>query len=118
MSHGFTFETPVSSSLTLSFGGDANYTGSFNPEPAANPRALQRDAWRLNGFVSLKGASDRWELSLIGRNLTNTLRYNSVFEFPVTGAAYPGTPSPGLGADLAGGYTAPRTVMLQVTIRN
>jgi iron complex outermembrane receptor protein len=118
MSHGFTFETPVSSSLTLSFGGDANYTDSFNPEPAANPRALQRDAWRLNGFVSLKGASDRWELSLIGRNLTNTLRYNSVFEFPVTGAAYPGTPSPGLGADLAGGYTAPRTVMLQVTIRN
>jgi len=118
MSHGFTYEDRVSDNLAVSFGGDANYTSSFMPNPAHNPAALQRAAWRLNGFISVKAPHNGWEVSLIGKNLTNTLRVATAFEFPNTGAAYPGYATPGLGADLAGAYTAPRTVMLQLTLRD
>ncbi|MFV0643902.1 MAG: TonB-dependent receptor [Sphingomonadaceae bacterium] len=118
MSHGFNWDLPVSDSLTISFGGDANFTDSFNPEPSHNPRAGQKSVWRFNGFVSAKGADDGWELSLVGRNLTNALRFAHAFEYPTTGAAYPGYATPGLGADLAGGYTAPRTILLQLTLRS
>lgn len=118
MSHGFTYETPVSDNIVFGFGGDGVYSDSYNPEPAHNPRALQKSVWRLNGFATVKDADNAWELSLIGRNLTNKLRFGSVFEFPVTGAANPGYPAAGLGADLAGAYTAPRTVMLQITLRD
>ena len=118
MSHGFTYEGRLSDSLAVNFGGDANYTGSFMPNPAHNPAAFQRAVWRLNGFVSVKAPGNGWELSLIGKNLTNKLRLATAFEFPSTGAAYPGYATPGLGADLAGAYTAPRTVMLQLTLRD
>ncbi len=118
MSHGFSYETAVGNSLRFSIGGDANFTDSFNPEPAHNPRALQPSVWRFNAFASVKGKDDGWELALIGRNLTNKLRFGNVFEYPVTGAQFPGYAAPGLGADLAGGYTPPRTVMLQITLRS
>jgi len=118
MTHGFTYDTPLSGNIGLSLGGDANYTGSFIPDPAHIPAAFQRSAWRLNGYITVKGPDNGWELSLIGRNLTNTLRAAAVNEWPTTGAPYPGYDTPGLGADLAGTYTAPRTVMLQLTLRD
>ena len=118
MSHGFTFELPMSDTLTVSFGGDANYTDSFTPDPSHDPRARQADVWRFNGFASVKGPRDGWEVSLIGRNLTNKLRAATVFEYPNTGAAFPGFETPGLGADLAAGYTEARSVMLQLTLRD
>jgi len=118
MSHGFAYELPVTDGVTLSFGGDANYTDSIIPDPSHAPLARQADVWRFNGFVSVKGADEQWELALIGRNLTNKLRFATVFEYPNTGAPFPGFETPGLGADLAGGYTEPRTVMLQLTFRD
>ena len=118
MSHGFTYELPVSNSMKFSFGGDGNYTGSFNPEPGHNPRARQRSVWRFNAFATLAASDESWELSLIGRNLANKLRLATAFEYPLTGASYPGYATPGLGADLAGAPTEPRTVMLQLTLRN
>lgn len=118
MSHGIMYDLPISSSMEFSFGGDANYTGSFNPEPGHNPRALQRGVWRFNGFATLAAADESWELSLIGRNLANKLRVATAFEYPLTGASFPGYATPGLGADLAGAPTEPRTVMLQLTLRS
>jgi iron complex outermembrane receptor protein len=118
MSHGFSYQLPVSTSMTFSFGGDANYTDSFQPEPGHNPRAFQRDAWRYNAFATLASANEAWELSFIGRNLTNKLRAQTAFEYPLTGASYPGYAAAGLGADVAGAPTEPRTLMLQVTLRN
>jgi len=113
MSHGFVYELPIGSAVKFSFGGDANYTDKFMPEPGHNPNAWQRSVWRYNAFASVASANDGWELSLIGRNLTNKLRMATAFEYPQTGV-WPATPY----ADLAGGPTEPRTVMLQLTVRS
>lgn len=118
MSHGFSYETKVGSSLKFGFGGDANYTGSFMPEPGHNPHAQQASVWRFNGFLTVGAQDDAWELALAGRNLTNKLRAMTSYEYPLTGASFPGYATPGLGADVAGAPSEPRTVMLQLTLRS
>lgn len=116
MSLGGSYEMPIGSTMTLGFGTDATYTGSFLPESA--PYTRQSGVWRVNGFLTLASIDKGWELSLIGRNLANKLRMGNAFEYPLTGAAYPGYATKGLGADLAGSPTEPRAVMLQLTIKS
>jgi hypothetical protein len=69
----------------------------------------------LDGSIRVGTSDDRWELALIGRNLTN--------RFVLTGSAHTvGTGSgtgttAGVPADVYGLVALPRTVQLQATMR-
>ncbi|WP_068084003.1 TonB-dependent receptor [Novosphingobium rosa] len=118
MSHGFSYETSLGRTKKLMFGGDASYTSSFMPDSTHNPHAWQTAVWRLNAFATVSSQNDGWQLSLIGRNLANKLRMQTSYEYPLTGASYPGYATPGLGADLAGAPTEPRSITLQLTVKS
>jgi len=107
----------ITSGITFGLTGDAYYTGSFFSESTHDPRATQPEAWRFNAGVNLRGPDDGWELALIGRNLTNVLRAEYVFGQPFTGFGT-GTNGPSRGADLVGVNGMPRSVVLQLTLRN
>lgn len=115
MSYGFTYDLPVSSGIDFRFGGDANYTGAFQPNPNHQPFAWQKEAWRFNAFAAIADPNGGWELSLIGRNLTNELRVGTSSESIFSGGPS-GLPTPGTRPDLIGVPTEPRAVMLQLTV--
>ncbi|MCE7796407.1 TonB-dependent receptor [Sphingobium sufflavum] len=117
LSTGFTYDHGFSDRLGGMVSFDALYTSSYAFQTEADPRAVQRGYWLLNGSIALNGGEGRgWELSLIGRNLTNRL-------YTATGGAlaFTGTGT-GTGtttrADLLGIAGSPRSVLLQLTLRD
>jgi outer membrane receptor protein involved in Fe transport len=71
LSAGFSYDRPIGGDLALGFSGDANFTDSYFTQENQNPVALQDDFWRYNASIRLHDTDDRWELALIGRNLSN-----------------------------------------------
>jgi iron complex outermembrane recepter protein len=117
LTFGGVYDHSFSDNLGASLALDTNYSSDYVTQTEGNPRNKQDSYWQLNGVVSLNGGDDKpWELSLIGRNLTNEL---VIVAGSVVGATAGGTGTntvfPG---DILGGISTPRTVLLQLTLRN
>lgn len=80
---GFIFSTPVSTRLKFELTGNAFYSGSYYAGDSLAPPTLQNSFWRFNASARVIGDDDRWELALIGRNLTN--KYYLLFAGDRTG---------------------------------
>ncbi|MBL0925649.1 MAG: TonB-dependent receptor [Sphingomonadaceae bacterium] len=111
---GFDFAQEVSSGLEASLSFDSTYRSSYMPFQNYNPNAQQKGSWNLDAALRLR-AEKGWELALIGRNLTDTLRVASGNDVPSTGGGT-GTVA-GFSSDLFGAFNRPRTIMLQITLR-
>lgn len=105
---GFQFDMPVSDAMKIGFDASAVYGGDYWANTNENPLARQQGFWKLNATVRLHETNDKWELALVGRNLTNE-RY-IVYE-----SDKPGGPSTGGQALVATGR--PREVMVQASWR-
>jgi len=68
---GATYDMPLTGEIRLAFGGDVNFSSSFFSLDSNEPLVKQKSFQRLNGSIRLHQADDRWELALIGRNLTD-----------------------------------------------
>lgn len=114
---GFTYQHEFSQTLGGSVTLDTSYTSSYATQTEAHPLARQADYWQLNGSVSLFGGDGKpWELALIGRNLTNKLYTATGGTLAFTGAGTgTGTTT---SADILGISGPPRSVLLQLTVRN
>lgn len=99
---------PVSDAMKIGFDASAVYGGDYWANTNENPLARQQGFWKLNATVRLHETNDKWELALVGRNLTNE-RY-IVYE-----SDKPGGPSTGGQALVATGR--PREVMVQASWR-
>lgn len=116
-SAGFTYDRELTQNLGAMVSFDALYSSRYSYQTEANPAAVQQGYWLLNGSVGIHGGPDRaWELSLIGRNLTNKLYTATGGTLAFTGTGT-GTASP-TAADLLGVPGSPRSVLVQLTIRN
>ncbi|MDB5724573.1 MAG: TonB-dependent receptor [Novosphingobium sp.] len=71
---GVDYETPLSESLGIGLGASAQYSSSWTSPIGTRDDFIQPGFTKLNAYVTLKGKEDRWELSLIGNNLTNVIR--------------------------------------------
>lgn len=117
LSAGFTYDREFSEVLGGRVSFDGLYTSAYSYQIEANPRAVQRGYWLLHGALSVYGGDDRaWELSLIGRNLSNKLYTATGGTLAFTGTG-PGTASPAQ-ADLLGVVGSARSILLQLTMRN
>ncbi|WP_188773204.1 TonB-dependent receptor [Novosphingobium endophyticum] len=114
---GVTYEHEVSERLGGSVTVDTSYISSYATQTEAHPLARQPGYWQLNGSVSVFGGQDKpWEVALIGRNLTNKLytATGGTLAFTGTGTGT-STTTP---ADILGIAGPPRSVLLQLTVRN
>jgi iron complex outermembrane receptor protein len=68
---GATYDTALSSGLRMGLAGDASYTSSYWAQENLAPASIQDAFWRLGASVRVYTPDEKWELSLIGRNLTN-----------------------------------------------
>jgi iron complex outermembrane receptor protein len=71
---GFDYDLPVSDNMRFAFGSSLNYASSYKSVIGNRPDYYQREAGKINAYVTLKDSQDRWEVSVIGSNLNDVLR--------------------------------------------
>jgi outer membrane receptor protein involved in Fe transport len=76
ISGGGTYDTPLNGTMNLGLSVDGKYTSGYWMQENQNPLGFQKGFFLLNASVRLHETDDRWELALIGKNLTN--RYYGV----------------------------------------
>ncbi len=104
--------TPVGSDLKLSFNVNADFSSSYIAAANLDPRTYQGSYAKLGTRVALGQIDNRWEVALIGRNLTDQ-------RILQTGSAMPlaTTITGGAGNAYNGIVDRPRTIAVQVTGR-
>ena len=111
---GFTYETPVGGSLVLSLTGDMNFSSSFYGQLEESPYGKQKNFTMFDASIRLADADERWEVALMGRNLSDVYRSRFVSQVPFTGiAGRTGTNQTGGLADYSGVVNRGREVRLQ-----
>jgi outer membrane receptor protein involved in Fe transport len=122
---GFDYDLPVGEDMRLVFGNSNDYSSRFLAGLGRRADLYQKAYIKANAYVTLKGAEDRWEVSLIGNNLNNeitsgnraTSNYaNSVL---LAGQNNGNVNNPGpAGIDEALTFNEPgRTVFIKLTLR-
>ena len=112
---GFNYEASLPGGFIIGTSADARYSGSYIATAFGNPATRQYRYVNIDASLRLKTENERWELALIGRNLTNRWYAMGGNDAPNTGA---GTGSmSGVLGDQAGFANLPRTVMMQATFR-
>lgn len=114
---GFTFETPVATGLKVGFSGDMTYSDSYFTDAASKPEGRSPSYTLLDASVRVGAEDDRWELALIGRNLSNEYYWTRVSDAPFTGTA-PGneTGTTRLG-DAVASISRGREILLRATVK-
>jgi iron complex outermembrane receptor protein len=102
---GFEYERPIGGDLRIAFAGDGKHSSGYITEDDADPSAVQRAYWTFNASVRLIGPEDKWELAVIGRDLSNQYVI-------LNSSAKPGG-SPG---DIIGFVDRPRQINIQATM--
>jgi iron complex outermembrane receptor protein len=113
----YTSKTPVEG-VEWGMNVDGLYKSQYNPHPELHPNAQQDGVVFLNAGVRVFRGDHRWELALIGRNLTEKYRVDVASNVPQTGiATRTGSTLTGGLADLSGNVNRGREVTLQLTFR-
>lgn len=103
---GFDYDVSISSSLYLGVSGAGKYVSSYRTQDDGAPYAFQPAYMTVDATLRLREADDKWELAVIGRNLTNEY-------YLQVSSAKPG----GLPGELHGVIARPREVALQATVK-
>lgn len=112
---GVTYDTPVGGDMKFGVNADMRYSASylvsgFGAEHSRNPSYVTLDAG-----IRFGAEDDKWQIALLGKNLTNKQYINGGVDGPNTGSGT-GTTA-GVHADQLGFGATPRTVQVQVTTR-
>lgn len=96
---GFTYDTPVGHGLKLGLTGDANLSSNFFSQLEESPYGKQKGYAMFDASIRLADEDDRWEIALIGKNLSNVYRSRFVSQVSFTGI------SSRTGTNVGGGLT-------------
>ena len=107
---GFNYETPVGDTMKLGLTGGLTHSSSYLTDASNSPGSRQKAYTMLDGTIRLGAEDDTWQVSLIGRNLTNKFVFFAAPDVPFTGANAFGVR---LG-DRFGSVSRGREILLQV----
>lgn len=82
---GFDLDVPINSAFEFGITGDAFYSSEYYASDSYSPASLQGSFWRFNASARIADPDGQWQVSLIGRNLTN--KYYMLFAGDRTGGA-------------------------------
>jgi iron complex outermembrane recepter protein len=121
---GFDYELPVGRNMRLTLASDGQYSSRYLANLGRRPDFYQQGFAKINASVALKGLDDRWEVAVIGNNLTDKLTTGScgslnyaggqVAPGTITGAA---TKGPAGSDELHCIFDRGREVWLRLTLR-
>lgn len=106
------YSTPVSEGLKLSFNVNADFSSSYIAAVNLDPRTKQDSYAKLGARLALAEVDNKWEIALIGRNLTNQRILQTASSMPLAT-----TITRGAGNAYNGIIDRPRTIAVQLTGR-
>ena len=112
---GLSYEAALSDETGLGFSVDTRYSDSYLASGFAHPLSRQPSYLSIDGTIRATFQDERFELALIGKNLTNRFIVGGAIDAPNTGAGT-GTATATM-ADQIGFANLPRTVQLRATVR-
>ncbi|WP_380876633.1 TonB-dependent receptor [Sphingomonas sp. DBB INV C78] len=111
---GVGYDTLIGDGYKLGLSADVRYSDSYLASAFNNPDSKQGSYATFDASIRFGSEDEKWQVALIGKNLTNQFYVTGVVDGPSTPPA--GSP-PGLHADQLGFGSLPRTVMLQVSTK-
>ena len=112
---GFDYVSPEFSGFKLGLLSNFTFSSGFFTDVISSPGGLQASYQLLDAGVRLMDADDRWELALLGRNLTDEYYFTRSAGNPFSGSAPGGTGT--LLADTVAVTSRGREVWLRATVR-
>jgi len=82
---GFLYQRQFSNGVGMDLTFDATYSSDYSANLRQSPQDVQDAFTKLNASVRLFGADERWELALVGRNLTDEYTFNASGPVTLTG---------------------------------
>lgn len=113
---GADYESKPFSGMVWGASANARYSSEYFASPFGNPDHVQDAYTSVDGSLRLRAENSRWEVALIGRNLTDEYWVSVAGDAPSSGSGT-GTAA-GVHSDAIGAYNPPRTVALQFTLRH
>jgi len=110
---GFNFEMLLGDALMLGLTGGLNYTSSYDADVTAHPYSRQPSYTLIDASVRIGDSDGRWEVALIGRNLTNKWYFAASNDVPFTG----GEAGTGMLADRFATLSRGREVLLRLSMK-
>lgn len=112
---GGRYEMSVGEGMYLTLSGNLRYSDKYLASGFNNPLSEIDSYWFVNAAIRLGSEDGRWEVALVGKNLTDEFYVSGVVDGPSTGSGS-GTPG-GVLADQMGFGNLPRTIALELTTR-
>jgi len=112
-SFGVSYDADVSADYIFGVSTDLRYSASYLSSGFGNEDSRQSKYATIDATLRFGRKDERWELAVIGKNLTNRSYVTGSIDGPSTGSGT-GT-ALGIHADQQGFGSLPRTVMLQVS---
>ncbi|RME62279.1 MAG: ligand-gated channel [Alphaproteobacteria bacterium] len=112
---GFGYDRPLGDTFVAGVTLDARYSDDYLASGFGNPLSKQNEYVAINASLQIGREDERWQLAVIGKNLTNRFYVTGVVDGPSTGSGT-GTAS-GVKADQVGFAANPRTVEFRLTTR-
>ncbi len=103
------FVQPVGDNIVLRLVADLAFTDDYFTTPTLDPAQVQKGYSKLNARLSVGDIDRRWEVALVGKNLTDRTVVPYSLDTPLAGASF-GAPS------YWGFVEEPRTVGLQASL--
>lgn len=107
------YQAPVGGRMVLDGSVSARYSSDYFLNGLSNPIAVQDAYTSLDATLALRSSNGRWEIALIGKNLTDEYMITSAVDAPNTGANT--GLSTAVAADQYGTPEPPRTIAVQFT---
>jgi iron complex outermembrane recepter protein len=71
---GADYDMPISGRMRLLLGSSVQYSSSWTSPIGSRPDFRQKGFAKVNASIGVKDEEDRWQVDLIGNNLTNIIR--------------------------------------------
>lgn len=114
---GFNYDVALSDGLKLGLSSGINFSSSYFTDITSNPNGRVPNYQLIDAGLRLSDVDDKWEVALIGRNLTDKFYWVRAVDSPLTGTAPGNETGPTLGGDLQSPVSRGREVMLRVSTR-
>ncbi|TAK06195.1 MAG: TonB-dependent receptor [Rhizorhabdus sp.] len=112
---GMLYETPVSAGYKIGLGGNMTFTSGYFTSVTNKPAGRQRAYQLFDATVRLATTDDKYEIALLGRNLTKKYYFVRNNDVPFTGAGTGGVAGTTTLADTGAPISRGREIMLRLT---
>jgi outer membrane receptor protein involved in Fe transport len=109
---GFDFARPLGNALKFGFNFNVDFSSSYIALANLDPRTKQDSFEKIGARVSIGSADDRWEVAIIGRNLTDETILQTAGAMPLATTITRGT-----GVAYNGIFDRPKSIALSARYR-